>query len=795
MKTQLRFLWIIAAITAFVFSGCDSLENVGIGTDAALTGLSIGNVRIPVMPLPIDELEFDDEDFNLLEAPVASAPLERIENTVNVRLNPSVSRGARVLWGLGSQDMRPFKFYDKRVNATFEDADYLYFMVTSEDGEKTQYYRFAVWVRSPVTDISEVYIGRYVTHEVPNSQGGTSIVVDIDERVMATIATANPTLDTAIANTDLGLLSVRTNQSQNAEIIVTKYDSNSKVKYGIAANSTAKPDMKESNKFNLVDQTYLYIEVTAENTVDKAYFKFRIEVGRIASIKTLTFKGDANKEFDIANTGTRAGNWASVANGNFQTADMPSTGFGVKIELDDPVSRVSWELIANRNAAAPAVFNNPEKVIFDGTKVLALKIESDNVVNGKAGATRYYKIEVTLLAAAFKTQPKSDYYYYYADTTDVNDNTAWVGNGATEGDNRINWYKYAGLWDKDNDVSTVSSSHANFTAKGPLQIVPLTVELDRPVTGTYQWYEANSWYGGYGFDADGRILYYPAGEPVAIAETGFTANTYHVNGFDEKKNVSLHNGGNQYYRLENPGRKITGASGSLGGTATVPSYTPKINYRPFIGGYTSETHYYWVEIIDGAGRKAVSKRAAIISERDPEKKHYIVNLTDDANGDLYLGTPGTEGYEKGYARNPKVFKVKRETYKIPVTISGTFNVKDYTVATVQALFFLRDGTPWIQNWTQGDIGFEDADGAQLMYYNLTNNNGTLGLVGGGKEPSAGTVDKKPKYLIVKPAGEKPTWQKPPLKDDGVTPQPNNDAQGWFCGFIELVEVRFEGPKQ
>jgi hypothetical protein len=757
MKTQLRFLWIIAVVIALSFTGCDSLENLGIGTEAALTGLSIGNVRIPVMPTAIDSFDFDDEEFDLVGADVISAPLERSSDTQNVRLNPNVSRGATVMWGIGSQDLRPFTFYDRRVNATFEDADYLYFKVTSEDGETTNYYRFAVWVRSPVTEISEVYVGRYETHTETTDTGNTITVVDVDERMMATIGTANPNLQTAISNANVGVLSIRENQAANAEIKVTRYDSNATLRYGITATSSAAPSFGTSSTFNLTDYTYLYIEVTAENTVDKAYYKFRVEVGRIASIKTLTFTVSPTTEFDVANTGTRAGTWSSVGVGKFETADMPTTGFGVKIELDDPASHADYEIIASKSAAEPASFSNPAKVLFTGTNVLAVKIVSSNTK-----ATRYYKIEVGLLAAAFTKQPKSDYYKFY-------DGTTTVGNAGET----INWYDYVGL--------TVTP----FTSDSPQ---PLTFELDRAGTFTYQWYEANSWYGGYGFDADGRILYFPSGQSVAKPETGFKADDYHVNGFDEKKNVSLHNGGNQYYRLENPGRPITGASGTYNpSNPAAAAYTPPINRRPFLAGATNETHYYWVVITDDLGRKAVSKRAAIISERDPDKKHYIVNL----NEDLYLG-PKDNPTETGTARNQKVFKVKRETYKIPVTFPATFNMNDYTVATVQALFFLIDGTPWIQNWTQGDIGFEDEDEDRVMYYNLTNNNGTLGLVGGGKEPSGGTVSKTPKYLIVKPAGEKPVWELPPLNADG-TPKPNNDAQGWFCGFIELVEVSFEGP--
>jgi len=346
MKRQLRFFWITAAIltAVLVCAGCgEGLQNYVPNSGAKLTGLSItkmdgSSLIIPIPPElnPINGDEWDDEDFNLLDADIGTAPLQRNTDTVNVRLNPSVSPGARVLWGIGSQGSRPFKFIDRRVNATFEDMDYLYFKVTSEDGETTNYYRFIAWVQSPVTEISEVYIGRYETHPDTSETGTVTTVVDVDERIMASIEKAYPDLPTAIKSPETpGVLSIRTEQSPNAEIKVTRYDTNATLRYGIASGPSAEPEWKNSSTFNLTHMNYLYVEVTAENTVDKAYYKFRIEVGNIASIKTFTFVGKDGAEFDVANTGTRSGTWSTVAPGSFNTADMPDDGFGVKVVPDD----------------------------------------------------------------------------------------------------------------------------------------------------------------------------------------------------------------------------------------------------------------------------------------------------------------------------------------------------------------------------------------------------------------------------------------------------------------------------
>jgi len=801
MKTQLRFLLIgaalILALACITCRGGDQMLEEAIGTEALMTGLTIGKVRIPVIPEPVDSFNFEGEGYDVSNMALEIAPLERSSDTESTRLKPKVSRGAKVKYGIGTEDQIPFIFSDVRVLANFDDGDYLYFQVTAEDGSNANYYRFNVWVQSPVIDLEEVYIGDVVTHEEENDKGDMVTIVDEDNRMMATLATPSSDLKAAMLASS-GLLDIMSSQSANAEIKVTPAYSNVSLRYALTSKNDEKPVFGTSNKFNLADQKNLFIEVTAENKVDVAYYRFKVNVGRIATIKSLTFIGTGDVEFAIASKGNPGSAYGAALPGSFETAEMPVDGFKIKFELTDPDAKECTYILHPKTSTATPQFPvlgspPPVKVVFNGANRLVLRVISENMQN-----VQYYKIDVNLLAAIFTKQPKSEYYYYYDDDT-------WVGPGKDENNvvhPKINWYTYAAknFMESDGTTPIPQATIKSEILPKMKTVQPLTFELDRSGSFTYQWYEANSWYGGYGFDADGKILYYYDADKDAIPEDGFVGgdandpSTYYVKGFDEKKNVSFHNGGNQFYRLPVKGRLITGA--------TSATYTPDINKRPFIDGFTSETHYYWVEITDNSftpPRKVVSKRAAIVSERHPRKKHHIVNMyayEGHPYGDLYLkGNTDNpdEITETGAARNPNVFTYQRETYEIPVTFPADFNINDYTVSTVQALFWLIDGTPWIQNWTQGDIGFGKNKGTdRVMYYNLTNNNGTLGLVGGGKEPGGGTVDFKPKYIVVKPAGEKPVKQLPPL-DANNKPIPNNNAQGWFTGFIELVEVRFEGP--
>jgi hypothetical protein len=143
---------------------------------------------------------------------------------------------------------------------------------------------------------------------------------------------------------------------------------------------------------------------------------------------------------------------------------------------------------------------------------------------------------------------------------------------------------------------------------------------------------------------------------------------------------------------------------------------------------------------------------------------------------------------------------------------------DYSIMYAQARFYLTDGTDWIQNWTNGNLSFErnmEADEVTpypigpydtankskiiTLYYNLTNNNATYMMNGDSKEPAGADLDKIPTHVVVIPSGDHRKGGNkdgyPPLDANGRAAASivGTDLQGWFCGHVELVELRFEGP--
>jgi len=782
------------------------------------TGANLGNI-----PDPIIEKDWDDRGFNVSEGDSREMWFLIEEHTQLSRIIVEATEGTMVSWGISNAGSRPQRFTRPGEPFTVGNDDVIYVRVATRDEKYRSYYRIHARRASPVTLLSNISVANRETktpydtgaetweeaktmqrHDPNEGKSGAmtpeekrgeldvSITLKEGANGSGILATKNDdrsSVSYAIVNGDYTLFSEAALNFiyKEGDVIIPVYDPAKKITEDHAGTN-----------MSFTDQQWLIAKVTAQNLTDVSFYKFRISVGHIATIKKLTLTSVPNpddgpaKTSEVTGLGVPNTAWGSVILGNYATANyFPE--FTVDVELEDDDGDYEFVKInAGGGGNNPPVFTDPATIEFANKEGLAIKVKSATEIASDPAVTMYYKVQVDLLSALILRQPQSAVY-------NVKSHTLKPVNAPTQ--------PYHGRV-LITDTGTVTLNET---------VQPLQAELDRtldPETTTYQWYTANSWYGGYGFDKDGRIL----GDP------GFVYDAYHPKtergpagtegGFDEKNNVSYHNGGNQFYRLpigsypdstaNIPGSdppesyysrhealKITGATG--------PTYTPEFNAskRPFIAGQSNQTQYYWVVIKDADGRSVTSERAAIITEWGENwdlgkptgvkvsKMHHIVNL----NAYNETGAVGLQGPP----RNSAPFTFKREKRIIPITFPAGFNIMNYSTATIQAKFYLADGTVWIQNWTQGDVGFEKNNVGLVLFYNLTNNNAAVGLSGDSKEPQGASITETPTHLVVKPAGEKPVNDKPPFMGDGKTPQANNDAQGWFTPYIEICELRFEGP--
>ena len=747
MKSRILFV-VLAVCFSFALLTCTADTVDESVPQARLLSLIVEGMEVPVIPEPISGVSWDDDEFIVGGADTGLIIVkDEGESMVgdNVRLEASASPGARVLWGLARLGNRPDSFTDTRVRANFDYEDYLYLKVISKDGGTVNYYRFTPSEASPVN----ILVNLTIAGRDPVTFGNANPVMDMEALPMEV--------------TNMGRVSITRKEATKAVVIAEPQDETSKIRYALATrNNLAPGNFSENNVFDFDtgdSSNVIYIEVTAQNEKEARYYAFIVNAAQIARIAKIEFD-----KKEVVAKGTEHGQFGSVGQGSYSTADQSMQGLDIKIILEDSEGDFDYALINSTSAALPTTWQKSGRIKFDHQQALAVRVFS---ARGNSVDTRYYKIQINLLAANFLEHPESAAYYHYKAGTMIG-----PGDDSTPA---IDWYTYNKL--EVGAGKAVDPANPLFDRTNN-SIKPLSFKLDREGSFTYQWYESNSWYGGYGFDADGRVSFIDD-NGVQHTEAGFVANDTYRKNLDEKNNISLHNGGNQFYMLPTAGRAIQGATGQ--------TYTPDIDKRPFISGFTHQSHYYWVVVtgtIDGKQVRATSMRAAIISERDPRKKHHIVDLNAYLKKDA-IGLRDTP-------MNTQAFTFHREKRIIPVTFPTDFNVMDYSTAVIQARFYLADGTPWIQNWTQGDVGFERNGEGQVLFYNLTNNNATVGLSGDSKEPQGANLIDTPTHIVVKPAGEKPPKQMPPLNANG-TPVNTGDAQGWFTPFIELVEVRFIGP--
>jgi len=811
LKTRMPMILLIAVIVAFVCITCVNQDIKVLGTQALLTSLKIesfgstvitdtaSKVGVPISSTIMDKEDLSASDLYGIDADKDGTDIgwvdikvrDKDSGKINGRIRPTLSQGARAQWGIGTRTTRPDVFSDTRVPATLDSDEYIYIRVVSEDGETVNYYRFLAKLLSWATNLQYVRINERegkAGADIHGHSTGASEWYKLQDM-----------------ETDPLELSIALKEGVNALVVATPFDENATVRYAVIPEKDADdidkgdPDDKftpSDQRINIGNKDYLYVEVTAENTIDKEYFRFKVSVGEIAAIANLTFNGKSldgiPEDYRIYGLGLPDKDWNKVGKSSYENADQPSDGFGISLTPDDPDAVITWGKIDDTDGQPN--WGTPEKLIFDKNNKEALAVK---VVSGNQQVTWYYKIGVVNLAANIKTHPRSTWYY--------------------SGDT----------------------------------VTPLSVEMDRPAVGTYtyQWYAADSWYGIYGrhgtpldeknnlttvnggpgqyfylvqpdempyneggaagggkvgagsvlLDSDNWADMEKGGEPMAWTLVGETGPTYTPRNdwvdnsqemqSDERADLEFYGG-----------IKDQNASYPIAPNKQTP---PKPdNYVNFLSGSTNESRYYWVTVTDsGTGLSVTSQRALILTETDRNMDHFIFDWNY-----LPKETPKKNiiPFIKNGLTEDNVYKIDLSNYPFPADFET--KVKDYQICIAHAQYFLPDGRPWTQNWTHGDLHLgvgkitdtNSYNELEWWHNNMGANGGSIPLQ--APHSSKGGLTVKPTWIGVTPSGDPAKGLPPPVSTgnlpkgiysmNATDPYPAGVAQGYFAGFIELLEVRF-----
>jgi len=805
LKTRIPMILLIAVIAAFVCITCVNQDIKVLGIEAKLLSLKIESNGTTVITdsaskigVPIPSSIMDKEDLSASDLYGIDVDKEgtnigwmdiKVRNKdtgkITGRLRPTLSPGARAQWGIGTRTSRPDVFYDTRVPATLDSDEYIYIKVMSENGEEINYYRFIAKLLSWATNLQYVRINEREGKAGADIHGHSTGASDCYKL--------------QYKESDPLELSIALKEGQGALVVATPFDENATVRYAVVSETEninvdsgdMEPTFTPSDQpINIANKSYLYVEVTAENTIDKEYFRFKVSVGEIAAIANLTFTGGP-EDYRIYGLGLPQPDWAKVGLSNYENADQPVDGFGISLTPDDPDAEITWGRISNDTDGEPA-WGKPGKVRMDGEQALAIKVES-----GNREVTWYYKIRVVNLAANIKTHPRAAW-YYHGDTA-----------------------------------------------------VPLKVEMDRLAQGTYtyQWYEADSWYGLYGrhgtpldeknnlttvnggpgqyfylvqpdelpyneggaagggkvgagsvlLDSDNWADMTKGGEPMAWTIVGATGPTYtpRTDWTDNTPNMINDALVTQQFW---DGTKDQNKAYPIAPNKQTPPQPD--NYVNFLSGSTNESRYYWVKVTDtGTGLSVVSQRALILTENDPNMDHFIFDWN-------YLPKETPKKNIKPFTKNgtaeDNVYKIDLSDYPFPADFED--KVKNYQICIAHAQYFLPDGRPWTQNWTHGNLHLgvgkitdtNSYNDMEWWHNNMGANGGSIPLQ--APHSSKGGLTVKPGWIGMTPSGD-PAKGLPPAVSTGnlpkgiysmnaTDPYPAGVAQGYFAGFIELLEIRF-----
>jgi hypothetical protein len=369
-KTGFTLLIVAAALLAL--TGCPSPNGeTEPGTEATLSSINVASVAVTSVPEPIAAAEWDAVDFNMSTLPAVktgyvflttSAALADAEVTV------SSSSGATIVYGKNFGDDKPESFsYAQNEPMSFTNGEYLYIQVTSGDRQTVNYYRVQIQVLSNSTLLTQIAIAGTDAADtgIPGSAWDATGIIT-------------------------GYIGLSDGQKANAQVEVSKVNTAQAVKFARVSGPGA-PAFGDTDTFTFADGDFLYIEVIAENQIDKAVYKLEIGVGRTATLSGITFGTTPVQVTGIPTETLVVALTAEAGYILFQTP-QPSGGYTVTATPDDNEATVKY---GHAVAGSTPAFSAANTIIFVDGEFLYVEVTAANTTT-----KRYYKVQVNFRQTA-----------------------------------------------------------------------------------------------------------------------------------------------------------------------------------------------------------------------------------------------------------------------------------------------------------------------------------------------------------------------------------------------------------
>ena len=367
----------LAAMALLAFTGCpQEASDDPAPAPATLSEIKVAGVDADKIPTAITKAQWDaDEYLDDYSGPVYTATVILPEpgSLTNAAIAVTASAGATVKYADATGTAKPDAAFDENATRTLTNNGILYIQVTSSDRKQVAYYRVQVKILNSVSSLNMVTVAG-VSAESLGTPG----------------ASWN---DTALV---AGAIGISNAQKNNAAVAVTKTASLSTAKIAKASGATTPAFGAASDTASITfnDGDFLYIEVTAENGVSKSVYKLEVQIGRTATLATVTIGGR-----NAQGLGTPADSTGTPEPGFFlANIEQDEYGFAVTVTPSDAEATVKYARTSGSatpstynatNIGDPGVFTLTE--IFNDLDSLWIEVTAANETTKK-----YYRILVNL---------------------------------------------------------------------------------------------------------------------------------------------------------------------------------------------------------------------------------------------------------------------------------------------------------------------------------------------------------------------------------------------------------------